>query len=148
MSDKAEANMGLLPFMGWIVISTFFGIGIGRTSRVAAVPTHIVADPQWIDVATAFPSSRLIIFNPRAATLRPALFGFFMWHEQAHLWLGQPQPSTPAKELQADCQAAKWADSMEVKEALAFFDGVGPFAYDAVHPTGLQRSAEIRRCRP
>jgi len=56
-----------------------------------------------------------------------------------------------AQELEADCYAARRADPQAraaSEAAIRFFTRLGPFRFDAVHPTGSQRAAMIRDCMP
>jgi hypothetical protein len=118
------------------------------------------------DVAVAVydPKGSVIYYNPDyLQRLGPQLSAFFMTHEYGHLALhhtrghalaGQRQSFNARlqqQELAADCYAAaKLAgkNPSAVEAAVHFFTRMGPFRYDAAHPSGSQRAAKILSCLP
>jgi hypothetical protein len=55
------------------------------------------------------------------------------------------------QELEADCYAARTLSESEpetIGAALRFFTRMGPFRFDAWHPSGSQRAAKILACLP
>jgi hypothetical protein len=55
------------------------------------------------------------------------------------------------QELEADCYAALTlgeSDPAAVAAAIRFFNRLGPFRFDAWHPSGAQRAAKILACLP
>jgi hypothetical protein len=55
------------------------------------------------------------------------------------------------QELEADCYAARTLAGIEpaaVEAAIRFFNRLGPFRFDAWHPSGAQRAAKILACLP
>jgi hypothetical protein len=118
------------------------------------------------DVAVAVydPKGSIIYYNPDyLQRLGPQLSAFFMAHEYGHITLRHTRSHALAgtrksfnarlqeQELAADCYAAgKLAgdNPSAVGAAIRFFTRMGPFRYDAVHPSGSQRAAKILSCIP
>ncbi len=106
----------------------------------------------------------VIYYNPDLANrYGPLLTRFFLAHEYGHIARQHSrlklQPLQAyvrdsvlrAQELEADCYAASQEgtggrDAAEA--ALRFFSRLGPFRFDAEHPTGAQRAARILECLP
>ena len=117
------------------------------------------------DVALAtFENGRPIIYyNPALLQqFGPRLTSFFFAHEYGHIRYGHTGAALtagegdlsalrPRQEREADCYAARTLSESEpetVGAALRFFTRMGPFRFDAWHPSGSQRAAKILACLP
>lgn len=127
---------------------------------------RIIADSTLRDVAVAVyhPDHPVIYVNPRLMRrLGPGLETFFLAHERAHIDLRHTRASAlytigaapgallRQKELEADCLASRSlaaSDRAAVLAAVAFFSRQGDSSYDAEHPTGARRAANILACLP
>jgi hypothetical protein len=124
-----------------------------------------VATDTLRDVALAvFEHGRPVIYyNPGLLQqFGPNLTTFFFAHEYGHvrfghtgaaLVTGESDPSAirQRQELEADCYAARTlaeSDPAAVGAAIRFFTRLGPFRFDAWHPSGSQRAAKILACMP
>jgi hypothetical protein len=124
-----------------------------------------VATDTLRDVALAvFEHGRPVIYyNPvLLQQFGPNLTTFFFAHEYGHvrfghtgaaLVTGESDPSAirQRQELEADCYAARTlaeSDPAAVGAAIRFFTRLGPFRFDAWHPSGSQRAAKILACLP
>lgn len=125
---------------------------------------RVLPDTTLKDVAIAVyhPDHPTIYFNPRLMRkLGPALETFFMAHEYAHIDLQHTRASAlrtttrgrnqalQEKELQADCLATRRLASVSpaaVEAAIRFFNRQGDTSYDAEHPTGTSRAANLTAC--
>jgi hypothetical protein len=143
-------------------------VGAGRPMPVAEAPQPVaeIADASLRDVAVAVydPVHPVIYYNPDLLQrFSPELRAFFMAHERAHIALrhtragalrGQPgtgDQALQAKELEADCQAARELGPARRNVSLAavrFFTRLGNNRFDSEHPTGAQRAARILACMP
>ncbi|HTS88326.1 MAG TPA: hypothetical protein VMG41_07515 [Gemmatimonadales bacterium] len=117
-----------------------------------------------IAVATVDLPHPVIYYNPRLAhRYGPLLTRFFLAHEYGHIYhkhsrvavFNLPVPVRDSvlrsEELEADCFAASQSgeqDREASEAALRFFSRLGPFRFDAEHPTGAQRAARILQCMP
>jgi hypothetical protein len=106
----------------------------------------------------------IIYFNPRMVRrYGPVLTRFFIAHEYGHIFykhtrqglLELPDAARDSvlrtQELEADCYAARQGDAQgrtATEAAIRFFSRLGPFRFDAEHPTGAQRAARILMCLP
>jgi hypothetical protein len=105
----------------------------------------------------------VIYYNPTLMQrVGPHLAAFFMAHEYGHvayghagaaLTLGGDDAGTrrQRQELEADCYATvalTERNGTAVAAALQFFNRLGPFRFDNLHPTGAQRAAKILACLP
>ena len=137
-------------------------------ARAEAVGPRVreIADRALRDVAVAVydSASPVIYYNPDLmARFSPELRAFFMAHEYAHIALkhrrsgalgGEPGTfyrSLQAKELEADCHAARDLGQDGRATALAaagFFAGLGQARNDLEHPSGSARAAKILSCLP
>lgn len=106
----------------------------------------------------------VIYFNPRMARrYGPLLTRFFIAHEYGHIHHRHSRAGFAdlaelsrdsvlrAQELEADCYAAGQPGSQAraaTEAALRFFSRLGPFRFDAEHPTGAQRAARLLMCLP
>lgn len=129
-------------------------------------PVREIAMDTLRDVAVAVydPKGSVIYYNPDyLQRLGPQLSAFFMAHEYGHLALRHTRAHALAgkrkafnaklqeQELAADCYAAvKLArgNAAAIEAAVHFFTRMGPFRYDAAHPSGSQRAAKILSCAP
>jgi hypothetical protein len=115
------------------------------------------------DVAlAAFEGGRPVIYyNPMLMQrMGPELETFFFAHEYGHIRYGHTGAALAAgegdlgalrvrQELEADCYAAgTLGESEAVSAAIRFFTRMGPFRFDAWHPSGAQRAAKILSCLP
>lgn len=129
-------------------------------------PVREIALDTLHDVAVAVydPKGSIIYFNPDyLQRLGPQLSAFFMAHEYGHITLRHTRAHALAgdrksfnaklqeQELAADCYAAAKLtgdNPSAVGAAIHFFTRMGPFRYDAAHPSGSQRAAKILSCIP
>ena len=146
--------------------------GPGGPPPVAAQELHLIPGIQEVasdtiaDLAVAAVDlvQPVIYYNPRMARrYGPTLTRFFIAHEYGHIALRHtraglaalPEPTRDSvlrvQELAADCYAAS-RPGIEARKAaeaaLRFFVRLGPFRFDAEHPTGAQRAARILTCLP
>jgi hypothetical protein len=105
----------------------------------------------------------IIYYNPiLMQRVGPHLADFFMAHEYGHVVYGHAGAALTLggddagarrqrQELEADCYATASLterNSQAVAAALQFFNRLGPFRFDNLHPTGAQRAAKILACLP
>jgi hypothetical protein len=135
--------------------------GLNLISGVEEVASDSIQD---IAVAAVDLPSPVIYYNPAMARrYGPLLTRFFLAHEYGHIQHRHTRTGIAdlaeatrdsifrAQELEADCYAASLPgdparDATEA--ALRFFARLGPFRFDAEHPTGAQRAARILMCLP
>ncbi len=141
-------------------------------ASAAAQELHLVPGVQEIasdsigDIAVAAVDvpNPVIYYSPRMVRrYGPLLTRFFLAHEYGHIahrhtrsGLADLPDSTRdailrAQELEADCYAASQSGDearSATEAALRFFVRLGPFRFDAEHPTGAQRAARILMCLP
>jgi hypothetical protein len=125
--------------------------------QVASDTLHDVA------VATYERGRPVIYYNPvLLERVGPQLADFFLAHEFGHIFYGHAGNALAdqrsdlgalrqRQELEADCYAtATLAEQNRpaVEAALEFFNRMGPFRFDNLHPTGAQRAAKILSCLP
>ena len=112
----------------------------------------------------AFENGRPIIYyNPvLMQRVGPELEAYFFAHEYGHVHYGHTGSALTStesdlsairvrQELEADCYAARTladGDPAAVAAAIRFFNRLGPFRFDAWHPSGAQRAAKILSCLP
>jgi hypothetical protein len=112
----------------------------------------------------AFENGRPVIYyNPvLMQRVGPELETYFFAHEYGHVHYGHTGSALTAgegdlgalrvrQELEADCYAARTladTDHEAVDAAIRFFTRMGPFRFDAWHPSGAQRAAKILSCLP
>jgi hypothetical protein len=112
----------------------------------------------------AFENGRPVIYyNPvLMQRVGPELETYFFAHEYGHIHYGHTGSALTAgegdlgalrvrQELEADCYAARNlsdTDPQAVDAAIRFFTRMGPFRFDAWHPSGAQRAAKILSCLP
>ncbi|HSE68783.1 MAG TPA: hypothetical protein VLB12_17450 [Gemmatimonadales bacterium] len=156
--------------MVWVSLVGVGGLTMGRElesqNSPDSPPVREIALDTLHDVAVAIydPKGSLIYYNPAyLQRLGPQLSAFFMTHEYGHLALRHTRSHALAgkrksfnaklqeQELAADCYATgKLAadNPSAVEAAIHFFTRMGPFSYDAAHPSGSQRAAKILSCIP
>jgi hypothetical protein len=140
-------------------------VGAAQSLRLLPGVEELASDTiDDIAVAAVDTTSPVIYYNPRMARrYGPLLTRFFIAHEYGHIYhrhtrLGladMPDAARDsvlrAQELAADCYAAalEGSQAREATEAaLRFFTRLGPFRFDAEHPTGAQRAARLLMCLP
>jgi hypothetical protein len=158
-----ESRLGTLciaVFLSWNA-SQADAQGLHLIPGVAEIATDTIDD---IAIATVDQPQPAIYYNPiRARRYGPQLTEFFLAHEYGHIALhhtraglsvlpDEVRDSTlQVQELEADCYGARRSDPRAraaSEAAIRFFTRLGPFRFDAVHPTGSQRAARIRACMP
>jgi hypothetical protein len=141
-------------------------------TRAAAQGLHLIPNVLEVsvdtlpDVAIAAVDNPepIIYYNPRLMNrYGPRLADFFLAHEYGHLQYHHTRAGISgmrddlrdsvlqAQELEADCYAAAQLgtrDREAVEAAIRFFTRLGPFRFDAFHPTGAQRATRILSCMP
>jgi hypothetical protein len=135
--------------------------GLHLLPGIAEIESDTIGD---IAIAAVDLPQPVIYYNPRMVRrYGPLLTRFFLAHEYGHIErhhtrTGLAAFAEPARdsilraqELDADCFAASQAGPearAATEAALRFFARLGPFRFDAVHPTGAQRAARILLCLP
>jgi hypothetical protein len=125
-----------------------------------------IANASLRDVAVAVydPAHPVIYYNPKLMQrFGPEMKAFFMAHERAHIELrhtrasalraepGQRDSLLQAKELEADCLAARRLGREHSGASMAavhFFARLGGMHFDSEHPPGSVRAAQILACMP
>ena len=160
---RMESRLGALcvaVFLSWNAGSAD-AQGLHLIPGVPEIATDTIDD---IAIAIVDVPQPAIYYNPiRARRYGPQLTEFFLAHEYGHIALHHTRAglsvlpdevrdsALQAQELAADCYAARRADTRAraaSEAAIRFFTRLGPFRFDAVHPTGSQRAAMIRDCMP
>jgi hypothetical protein len=131
-----------------------------RLVDVRQIATDTLRD---VAVATFVHGRPTIYYNPVLLQgFGPRMAEFFFAHEYGHLRYGHAGGALSheagevtvlrqRQELEADCYAAQVLadhDRESVETAVRFFKRMGPYRYDALHPTGAQRAARIISCLP
>ena len=154
-----------------IVITTFIAAlslsaGAHRAQAVQRLmDVRQIATDTLHDLAVAaFENGRPVIYyNPvLMQRVGPELEAYFFAHEYGHVRYGHTGAALTTgegdlgtlrvrQELEADCYAAETLGGTQpeaVNAALRFFARMGPFTFDAWHPSGAQRAAKILSCLP
>lgn len=155
---SGPGSLGLLLFC---LIAPVQAQGLHLIPGVEEIASDSLAD---VAVATVDLSHPVIYYNPRLVRrYGPQLTEFFLAHEYGHIALrhtrtGLSQLPDEARdsalrveELEADCYAARRPEPSgraASEAAIRFFTRLGPFRFDAVHPTGAQRAAQVLACLP
>jgi hypothetical protein len=152
-------------------MATFVAMALLPAGPEAAEATQRLVDVRQIatdtlrDVAVAtFVQGRpTIYYNPVLLQgFGPRMAEFFFAHEYGHIRYGHAGGALSheagevtmvrqRQELEADCYAAQVLaehDRESVETAIRFFKRMGPYRYDALHPTGAQRATRILSCLP
>jgi hypothetical protein len=131
-----------------------------RLVDVRQIATDTLRD---VAIATFVQGRPTIYYNPILLQgFGPRMAEFFFAHEYGHLRYGHAGGALShdegevslvrqRQELEADCYAAQvlsQPDRESVEAAVRFFQRMGPYRYDAFHPTGSQREAKILSCLP
>jgi hypothetical protein len=137
----------------------------GAQALQRLIDVRQIATDTLRDVAVAaFVRGRPIIYyNPALLQgFGPRMAEFFFAHEYGHIRYGHAGGALShedgelnllrqRQELEADCYAARVLGDYQresVETAVRFFERMGPYHYDAYHPTGSQRAAGILSCLP
>ncbi len=133
---------------------------VQRLIDLRQIPLDTLRD---VAIATFEHGRPVIYYNPRLLQqFGPQLTTFFFAHEYGHIYYGHTGAALlqahgeltalrQQQELEADCYATAILaddDRAAVEAALRFFTRLGPYRYDAYHPTGSQRAAKILACLP
>jgi hypothetical protein len=133
---------------------------VQRLMDVRQIATDTLHD---LAVAALENGRPVIYYNPvLMQRVGPELETYFFAHEYGHVHYGHTGSALTAgegdlgalrvrQELEADCYAARTladADHQAVDAAIRFFTRMGPFRFDAWHPSGAQRAAKILSCLP
>lgn len=135
------------------------GHSVQRLMDVREVSTDTLRD---VALVTSVRGRPTIYYNPvLLERLGPELSAFFLAHEYGHIHYGHTGGALldegeldllrQRQELEADCYAARHLAGKNpgaVDEALRFFLRLGGRRFDAYHPTGSQRAAQILSCLP
>jgi hypothetical protein len=135
--------------------------GLNLVPGVQEIASDSVQD---IAVAAVDLPNPVVFYNPGMAhRYGPLLTRFFLAHEYGHIAhhhtragiADLPEATRDsifrAQELEADCFAASQPGEdyrAATEAALRFFSRLGPFRFDAEHPTGAQRAARLLMCLP
>ena len=133
--------------IGWLL-----GLAMGLWMPGPPLP-RLIAAPDLPDFAIAQPGANRIFLNlPALAQVPPPVANFFFLHEEGHIALRHPVLPAGRRrhqvELAADCWAAARATGPERYQAVRFFRRLGSVSFDASHPDGVARAAEVVRCSP
>jgi hypothetical protein len=152
-----------------VLLATFIALhAVGGSPLAAAqrlvdvreVPTDTLRDVAVVTYERGLP---VIYYNPKLMQrVGPNLADFFMAHEYGHVAHGDAGAALTLggtdvgalrqrQELAADCYATvalAERNGAAVAAALQFFNRLGPFRFDNLHPTGAQRAAKILACIP
>jgi hypothetical protein len=149
-----------------VIAALLLPAGAHRAQAVQRlIDVRQIATDTLRDVAvSAFENGRPVIYyNPvLMQRVGPELEAFFFAHEYGHVRYGHTGAALAAgegdlgalrvrQELEADCYAARTlgeTDPAAVDAAIRFFTRMGPFRFDAWHPSGAQRGAKILSCLP
>lgn len=162
-----------MTFVAWLraapiaVVLLSSGAPLAQAQGLHLLPgVPEIADEDLPDVALAQVDrpDPVIYYNPsRFQRYGPELANFFLAHEYGHIALHHTREGLTdlsddsrdaalrGQELEADCWAAAHVGSEHrsaVEAAIRFFTRLGPFRFDAVHPTGAQRAEQLLRCLP
>lgn len=137
------------------------GQGLNLIPGVPEIESDSVRD---IAVAAVDVEHPVVYYNPAMARrYGPLLTRFFISHEYGHIQhrhtragiADLPEATRDsifrAQELEADCYAASLPGEearAATEAALRFFARLGPFRFDAEHPTGAQRAGRLLMCLP
>ena len=160
MRITLRVGLALLALAAWLPRSSP-AQNLQLLPGVREIESDTIAD---LAVARVDQPVPVIYYNPRLFRRYGPLLGrFFLAHEYGHIahhhtrvGLAALPPTTRdsllrAQELEADCFAASQSgpQNREAAEAaIRFFTRLGPFRFDAEHPTGSQRTAQILSCMP
>jgi hypothetical protein len=133
---------------------------VQRLMDVRQIPTDTLHDVALTVIEQGRP---VIYYNPvLRQRVGPELETYFFAHEYGHVHYGHTGAALTAgegdlgairvrQELEADCYAAATLSDSHpeaVDAAIKFFTRMGPFRFDAWHPSGAQRAAKILSCLP
>lgn len=133
---------------------------VQRLVDVWQIPTDTLQD---VAVATFVQGRPIIYYNPiLLQRFGPRMTEFFFAHEYGHIRFGHTGGALThdegelsavrqRQELEADCYAAALLGEHNreaIEAAVRFFSRMGPYRFDAFHPTGSQRAAKILSCLP
>jgi hypothetical protein len=149
-----------------VIAALLLPAGAHRAQAVQRlVDVRQIATDTLHDLAVAaFENGRPVIYyNPvLMQRVGPELETYFFAHEYGHVRYGHTGSALTStendlstirvrQELEADCYAAGTlaeSDPAAVAAAIRFFNRLGPFRFDAWHPSGAQRAAKILACLP
>ncbi len=148
---------------GLVVLDSGPRVKVANTGLPGMVLEVACDSLQDVAVAVYTPWRGIIYYNPALQRrLGPDLTAFFRAHEFGHLYfhhtranaLGGSNSSSldrllQTRELEADCYAARRLAASHrsaVVAAIRFFGRMGRFRFDAQHPSGSERAAEILTC--
>jgi hypothetical protein len=152
---------------GMVALLALTASGAARAQGLHLIPgIPEIPDDDLADVAVAVVDrpDPVIYYNPaRFQRYGPDLSTFFLAHEYGHIALHHSREASssladPAREavlrsqeLDADCYAAIAIGGDHrpaIEAAIRFFTRLGPFRFDAVHPTGSERVQRLMACLP
>jgi len=156
---------GRLP--GMVALLAFLATGAARAQGLHLIPgIPEIPDEDLADVAVAVVDrpDPVIYYNPaRFQRYGPDLSTFFLAHEYGHIAMrhtragldtldqADREAAQRIQELDADCYAAVAIGAEHraaIDAAIRFFTRLGPFRFDAVHPTGSERVQRLMACLP
>jgi hypothetical protein len=159
-----RAPVFVLPL---VVVGLVGNAGPARAQGLELIPgvQEIATDTiQDLAIAAVDQPTPVIYYNPRLTRrYGPAITRFFLAHEYGHIYHRHTRAGLAdlpearrdsilqAQELEADCYAASQPGPEArgaTEAALRFFARLGPFRFDAEHPTGAQRAARLLTCLP
>jgi hypothetical protein len=152
---------------GMVALLALLAPGMARAQGLHLIPgIPEIPDEDLADVAVAVVDrpDPVIYYNPaRFQRYGPELSTFFLAHEYGHIALHHTRTGLDSlsdagrdaalrgQELDADCYAAIAIGPEHrpaIEAAIRFFTRLGPFRFDAVHPTGNERVQRLVSCLP
>jgi hypothetical protein len=152
---------------GLVILMTVLAAGPARAQGLHLIPgIPEIPDEDLADVAVAVVDrpDPVIYYNPaRFQRYGPELSIFFLAHEYGHIALHHTRTGLDSlsdagrdaalrgQELDADCYAAIAIGQEHrpaIEAAIRFFTRLGPFRFDAFHPTGTERVQRLTTCLP
>lgn len=152
---------------GMVALLALLSTGAARAQGLHLIPGIAeIPDDDLADVAVAVVDrpDPVIYYNPaRFQRYGPDLSTFFLAHEYGHIALhhtragldtldqADREAAQQVQELDADCYAAAAIGTEHraaIEAAIRFFTRLGPFRFDAVHPTGSERVQRLMACLP
>jgi hypothetical protein len=150
-----------------VALMALLASGVARAQGLHLIPgIPEIPDEDLADVAMAVVDrpDPVIYYNPaRFQRYGPDLSTFFLAHEYGHIALhhtrdgvgglsdADREAALRGQELDADCYAAVAIGDTHraaIEAAIRFFTRLGPFRFDAVHPTGSERVQRLMSCLP
>jgi len=152
---------GMVALLALLAVDAARAQGLHLIPGIPEIPDEDLAD---VAVAVVDRPDPVIYYNPaRFQRYGPELSTFFLAHEYGHIALHHTRTGLDSlsdagrdaalrgQELDADCYAAIALGQdrrTAIEAAIRFFTRLGPFRFDAFHPTGAERVQRLMACLP